>query len=172
MALEINRLTNALLWIDGKNYLGKIEEVNLPAPKYKMAEYKALGLQGVMEYYSGIDKMEMKLKINAPYKDLMRNIGNPLVKYKMMLRASLESYASGTRIGEIPYVVYVTASPKDFPLGNFKQNDNVELEMNFSVFAVKLEIGGEKLYEIDQEANVFIVGGLDILAQYRANLGL
>ena len=172
MALEINRLTNALLWVDGKNYLGKVEEVNLPTPKYKMAEHKALGLQASMEYYSGVDKMEMKIKINAPYKDLMNTIGNPLKKYKMQLRASLEQYASGTRVGEESYVVYVTASPKDFPLGNFKQNDNVELEMNFSVFAVKLEINGQKIYELDTEANVFIVGGVDILAQYRANLGL
>lgn len=172
MGLEINRLTNALVWIDGKNYLGKVEEVEMPEPKYKMSEHKALGLQAVMEYYSGLEKMEMKMKLNAPYKDLMRSIGNPLKKYKLMLRASLESYASGTRIGEESYVVFVTASPKNFPLGKFKQNDNVELELTFSVFAVKLEINGEKMFEIDQEANVFIVGGVDILSQYRKNLGL
>lgn len=172
MGLEINRLTNAALWVDGKNYLGKVEEVNLPNPKYKMAEHKALGLQSSMEYYSGIDKMEMKFKLNAPYADFARLIGNPTKKYKLMLRGNLESYASGTKVTEKPYVVNVTASPKDFPLGNFKQNDNVELELNFSVFAVKLEIDGEKLFEIDTEANIFVAGGVDIMANYRRNLGI
>lgn len=172
MSLEINRLTNALLWIDGKNYLGKAEEVNLPVPKYKMSEHKALGLQSIMEYYSGIEKMEMKIKMNAPYKDLLKACGNPLKTLKMMVRASLESYQSGSRNNEEAYVVYVSARAKDFPMGNFKQNDNVELEMNFAVFAVKLEIGGEKIFEIDTEANIFIVGGVDVMAQYRKNLGL
>lgn len=89
-----------------------------------------------------------------------------------MLRASLETYVSGSRQGSVPYVVTCNVSPKSFPMGNFKQNDNVELEMDFTVFSTKLEIGGEKIYELDQEANVFIVGGSDILAQYRSDLGI
>lgn len=172
MALEINRLTNALVWIDGKNYLGKVEEVDLPEPKYKMAGHKGLGLQSELEYFSGLEKMEMKMKINAPYKDLMRLIGNPLKRYQIMIRASLESYVSGSRVGEEPYVVTVTAQPKNFPMGKFKQNDNVELELTFAVYSTKLEINGEKMYELDQEANIFIVGGVDVMAQYRKNLGI
>lgn len=172
MALEINRLTNALLWVDGKNYMGKVEEVNLPNPKYKLAEHKALGLNGSMEYFSGTDKMEMKIKINAPYEDIMINLSNPFQRYNLMLRGSLETIIGGARVTAKPYVATCRVSPKDFPMGNFKQNDNVELEMNFTVFAVKLEIGGRKIYELDQEANVMIVGGVDVLAQYRANLGI
>ncbi len=172
MALEINRLTNATLWVEGKTYLGKVEEVNLPNPKYKLAEHKALGMQGVMEYFSGTEKMEMKLKLNAPYKDIMKNLSNPLKRYNVMLRGHLETITNGARVGGVAYVATMRCSPKDFPMGNFKQNDNVELEMNFTVFAVKLEIGGEKIYELDQEANVMIVGGEDVFAQFRSNLGI
>jgi P2 family phage contractile tail tube protein len=172
MKLEVNKLTNATVWVDGKNYFGKIEEVNLPVPKYKMATHKALGLIAEMEYFSGLDKMEAKLKMNAPYKDYLRYMGDPTRKYNIMLRGSLQNYQGSTVVNETPYVATMVISPKDYPLGNFKQNDNVELENNFTVYYVKLEIGGEKMYEVDVENNILYAGGRDVLTSYRTNLGL
>jgi P2 family phage contractile tail tube protein len=172
MALQINKLINCTVWVDGANYFGKAEEVNLPQPKYKQAQHKGLGLIGETEYFSGVEKMEMKLKLNAPYKDFMRYMGDPTKKVNMVVRGSLQNYQGSKIVTEEAYVVTMVVQPRDYPLGNFKQNDNVELEMNFSVFYVKLEIGSEKLYELDVENSIFFTGGRDVLAQYRKNLGM
>ena len=172
MKLEVNKLTNATVWADGKNYFGKIEEVNLPVPKYKMATHKALGLIAEIEYFSGLEKLDMKLKLNAPYKDYMQYMGDPTKKVNLMLRGSLQNYQGSSIVSETPYVVTMVISPKDYPLGNFKQNENVELENNFTVYYVKLEISGQKMYEVDVENNILFAGGRDVLAAYRANLGL
>lgn len=172
MAIQVNRLTNANVYIDGNSKLGKAEEVNLPMIKHMLAEHKALGMVGKVEFFSGIDKMEAKIKWNSFYADVMKKFGNPIKPMNIQVRASLETYTSAGRTAEVPVVCYITGSAKDFPMGNFKQHDNVELESNMSVTYCKLEINGELILEIDTLANIYNVAGTDILAQYRANLGI
>lgn len=172
MAIQINRLTNANVYIDGVSKLGKAEEINLPAIKHMMTEHKALGMVGKVEFFSGIDKMEAKIKWNSFYSDILLKMGDPTKPMNIQCRSSLETYTSSGRTAQQPVVCYMTCSAKDFPMGNFKQHDNVEAETNFSVTYCKLEIAGELIVEIDVLANIYKVGTTDVLAQYRANLGI
>lgn len=59
--IEINKLTNANIYMNGTNLLGRAEEVQLPQIKHKMAEHKALGMVGSAEFFAGIDKLECKI---------------------------------------------------------------------------------------------------------------
>ena len=171
-AININRLTNANIYMDGSSLLGRAEEVNLPSIVYKMAEHKALGMVGTAEFFAGIEKMETKIKWNSFYQEVMKKAANPFKSVNMQVRSSLENYTSGGKTGEVPVVCYMTAAYKGFPMGNFKQHDNVELESNLSVYYCKLEIDGNPIIEVDVTANIFKVDGVDVLAQYRANLGI
>jgi hypothetical protein len=56
-------------------------------------------------------------------------------------------------------------------LGNYKQNDNVELESELAVTYIKLEIDGVEKLEADAMANIFKVNGQDQFANYRNNIG-
>ena len=170
--IQINRLTNANIYLDGHSLLGRAEEVNLPVIKHKMADHKALGLVGVAEFWAGIDKLEAKIKWNSFYLDAMKKAANPFVAANIQVRSSLEVYGASGRLEEQPVVCYMTAMYKDFPMGNFKQHDNVELESNLSVTYCKLVINGTEVQEIDVLANIYKVDGVDMLANYRANLGI
>lgn len=44
--IEINRITNANIYLDGTNLLGRAEEVKLPDVSMIMQEHKALGMVG------------------------------------------------------------------------------------------------------------------------------
>ncbi len=168
---SVNRVTNANVYVDGNSFLGKAEEVNLPMIKHIMSEHKALGMVGKFEFFAGIDKMEMKIKWNSFYKDAMTKMADPTTTRQIQVRASVETYGAAGRTSEESLVIYVTAQPKDFPGGNFKQHDNVELESNLNVIYFKLEISGEILMEVDVLANIYKVAGVDILAKYRENIG-
>ncbi len=170
--IAVNRLTNANVYLNGTSLLGRAEEINLPAIKHKLAEHKALGMVGVAEFFAGIEKMEAKIKWNSFYSDVMKAAANPLKTVNLQVRSSLESYTAQGRTAEVPVVCYLTAAHKDFPMGNFKQHDNVEVESNLTVYYCKLEINGEVILEVDVLANLYKVDGQDILAQYRANLGI
>ena len=172
MSTVTKKITNANVYMNGASLLGRAEEVQCPVIKHKFTEFKALGLVGSPEFFSGIEKMEAKIKWNSFYDDVLGLVANPINAIQLQVRSSLETYTSSGRTAEQAVVCYMTATPKDFPLGNFKQHDNVEMETNFSITYCKLEIGGLPILEIDILANIYKVKGVDILAQYRANLGI
>jgi|ERR1044072_3627071 P2 family phage contractile tail tube protein len=169
--IKINRLTNANVYMDGKSFLGKAEEINLPAIKHMMSEHKALGMVGKMEFWSGIDKMEAKIKWNSFYPDALKKMADPTTAIQLQVRGSLEEYAAQGRVSQQPVVMFLTVMAKDFPMGSFKQHDNVESETNLSVTYSRMEINREAIVEIDVLANIYKVNGVDILAQYRQNIG-
>lgn len=169
--IKINRLTNANVFIDGNSHLGKAEEFSLPTIKHKYSEHKALGMVGSMEFWAGIDKMEAKCKWNAFYADIMKKIGDPTTAMQIQVRGNLESYTSQGRTDQQSVVIFITATAKDFPMGSFKQHDNVEVETNFNITYCRLEINREVILEVDVLSNIYKVNGVDILAKYRANIG-
>lgn len=169
--IKINRLTNANVYADGKSMLGKAEEVSLPDIKHMMAEHKALGMVGKTEFWSGIDKMEAKIKWNSFYADAMKKFADPTKAIQLQIRGNLEVYTSGGRSEQQPVVCFLTVTSKNFPLGNYKQHDNVELETNLNVIYARLEVNRESIMEVDVLSNIYKVDGVDILAEYRANIG-
>ena len=75
--IKINKLTNANVYLNGVNLLGRAEEVQLPQIKHKMAEHKALGMVGSAEFFAGIDKLECKIKWNALYPEVLLAAASP-----------------------------------------------------------------------------------------------
>jgi P2 family phage contractile tail tube protein len=172
-ALSINRVTNANIYIDGTNsLLGQAEEINLPKLSTVQVEHKALGMRGKIELPSGFDKMEMTIKFNSFYQTTFTQFANPYKSLKLQIRASVESWEGGDKTGELPLVIYATVTPKGFPLGNFKSNDNVEFEADVACTQIKMEYNGQQVMEFDAMANIFTIAGVDQLATYRANLGI
>lgn len=171
MAISVNRLTNANVYIDGINHLGKAEEVSLPDIKHKMSEHKALGMVGSFELFSGIDKLEGKIKWNSVYADVARKVANPFKASQIQVRCSIETYTPAGRAAQVPMVTFITATFKNAPMGNFKQQDNVELESTLNVLYVRQEIDGQVVMEIDVLSNIYKVDGEDLLQVYRANIG-
>lgn len=172
MAGAINKITNANVYVEGHNLLGKAEEIDLPDVQSVTTEHKALGMIGSTEFFSGIDKMEARIKWSSVYPEVQKLISNPTKSVRIQIRASLNIHASGGLQDEQPVVVFLTATPKQFPLGKFKQHESVEMETQLTVTYAKLRVNGEDIYEIDVLSNIFKVGGIDILANYRANLGI
>ncbi len=171
MSVEVKRLTNANVYLNGKSYLGKAAEAKLPDVVATLTEHAALGMVGKLELPSGLDKMEMTIKWNSLYPDVMIAAGNPFQGVQLQLRGSQETYAGAGRIKEEPVVVFIAGQFKKFPMGGFKQHDNVDAETALTVTYIRLVIGGSDIVEIDVLANIWKVGGADILANYRDNIG-
>ncbi|MFN3437794.1 MAG: phage major tail tube protein [Acidovorax sp.] len=169
--IQINRVTNANIYIEGNNLLGRAEEIKLPDVSAMMAEHKALGMMGKIELPSGFDKLEGEIKWNSYYRDAARMMANPFKALQLQCRSSIDVYGSGGRVSQLPLVTHLTVTFKKNPMGTFKQHDNVELPAAFGATYIKQVIDGEDVLELDYMANIFKVGGEDLLAQYRANIG-
>lgn len=170
--ISINRATNANIYVDGQSFIGRAEEVTLPNINFKMADHSSLGMVGELEYFAGIDKMEAKIKWNSYYPEVLKKFSNPFNSVKLQVRSSVDTYEDNSRVKQMPLVVYLTVRPKSNPLGTFKSQENVDLENTLSVSYVKIELNGEVLTEVDVEANIFFSNGVDLLKEYRQNLGI
>lgn len=171
MALEVKKINNANVYVDGNSLLGKVEECKLPEISTVMTEHKALGMQGKLELPNGFDKLEASFKWNSLYPDVLLKVADPFTAVEVQVRGSLETYGNAGRISQVPVVAYLTGTFKKFPLGGFKAQDNVELETTMSVTYVKLEIDGKAIVEADALANIYKVNGKDLLETYKKNIG-
>jgi uncharacterized protein len=169
--IKVTRCTNANVYLEGGSLLGRAEEINAPDIKFKNSEHKALGMVGVAEFTSGIEKMEMKIKWNSFYEDVLSKIANPFQTVKLQIRANVETYDSTGKTSQEPLIIYLTGAVSNFPGGNFKQHDNVELESNFKIYYYKQTLAGNDILEVDVLSNIFKVEGEDMLAEYRTNIG-
>jgi len=169
--IEINKLTNANVYLNGTNLLGRAEEVQLPQIKHKTAEHKALGMIGSAEFFSGIDKMECKIKWNALYPEVFRTCANPFNAAMLQVRASLETYNGTGRVSEVPATAFIIGTFKEFPLGNIKPHENAEYETTLAVTYAKLVVDGQDIFEIDVLQNIYKVGLIDMLTQFKQNTG-
>lgn len=169
--VNVNRVTNANVYINGQSFLGKAEEIDLPKITSKMSEHKALGMVGSIELPSGVDKMEARIKWNSFYGDVMSLMADPYKTHAIQCRSSVEVYTAQGRTAQQPMVVFIRGQFKEIPAGNFKQHDNVEMESRLAVTYLKVELAGQSKIEFDALANIYKVDGVDILAQYKANIG-
>ena len=168
----IHRITNANIYMDGANLLGRAEEIELPQVKVKMAEHKALGMVGTIRAFSGIEALEGKIKWASFYADVLKKAANPFKTVQLQVRGSLEGWNTPAgRNTEKPVVAVMQVLFKNFPLGQFKQHENVEITTEFDAWMVKLTAEGQNILEIDVAANIYKAGGVDMLANYRANIG-
>lgn len=156
--IEINRITNANIYLDGTNLLGRAEEVKLPDVSMIMQEHKALGMVGKVELPAGFDKLEGEIKWNSFYRDAMLSAANPYRSLALQCRSSVQRYSSQGLIDEIP-------------LGTFKQHENAEFSSSFTCTYIRQVLDGEELLQLDYLANIFRVGGVDQLTDYRINIG-
>lgn len=169
--IKINKLTNANVYMNGVNLLGRAEEVQLPQIKHKMAEHKALGMVGSAEFFSGIDKLECKIKWNALYPEVLLAAASPFTSSMIQVRASLETYNGTGRIEEVPATAFIIGTFKEFPLGTIKPHDNAEYETTMSVTYAKLVVDGKEIFEIDVLENIYKVNVVDMLATFKKNIG-
>ena len=89
----------------------------------------------------------------------------------IQVRASLETYNGTGRTEEVPAVAFLTGTFKEFPMGNIKPQDNAEYETQMSVTYAKLVVNRQDIFEIDVLQNIYKVGGIDMLANFKRNIG-
>ncbi len=171
MALQVSKLTNGNCYVDDKNFLGKFDEIQLPVLKPKMADHDPMGMVGVASFATKMEKLEGKIKWNSFYKDVYVKFANPYKSLRLMFRANKEEYTGSDRTAEKAYVVYLSINSMGVPGGNFKSGDNAEFESDFTATYMKIEEDGITILEFDAINNIHFVDGVDLLKNFRENIG-
>lgn len=169
--VNVNRITNANVYVDGVNLLGMAAEVTIPRPKAKLSEHKGLGMAGTAEFPSGLDKLEAKIKWQSLYLAAEMLLGSIYEVRQFQIRANVETYTPLGLTAQRPAMWIMSAAVKDAGPLTFKQHDNVEGTTSLVVYHVEQWLEGIPTMIYDVLANIYVVHGVDQLAGFRANLG-
>ncbi len=171
MSVHINKVDNANVYINGNSFLGRAKSIKLPEFEIEFAEHKNLGLVGTIKLPVGVTAQEGEIVWDGYYPEVEVLAKNPFQSVQLMARANVAIYNSAGRSKEVPLVVTLNATFSKAPLGEHKPQENAEYTMSYTVSGLTQKIDGKEVLFFDALSNQYRVGGEDVLANYRRNIG-
>ena len=162
-------LKNMNLFVDGRGYAGRIDEIELPKLTLKTEEHRAGGMEVPVEVDLGMEKLETSLTLSDYDPEVFRLFG--LLDRQdtpVTIRGAIQ------RQGEPAQAVAVSLRGgwKEIDSGTWKPGDKSTLKVSVALNYFRLTIAGEEVVEVDAKNLVRKVGGIDQMAEIRNAIGL
>lgn len=161
-------LKNFSLFVDGRGYAGRVDEVSPPKLAIKTEEHRAGGMDAPIAIDMGMEKLEASFTVAEHDPAIYQQFG--LVGGKAVavtLRGAMQGDAD-----VVPVVVTLRGIYTELDGGNWKAGDKGSLKVNVACRYYKLEIGGKVAVEVDVDNMKRIINGVDQMASMRAAIGL
>ena len=167
--MVVDILRNISMFVDGRGYAGQVDEVVLPKLTVKTEEFRAGGMDGVVEIDQGMEKMESTLTTASIDETLLQQWGVIQGEHvPLTLRGALRSEDATVRA----VVCQLRGRIKEIDFGTWKPGEKAPMKAMVAVRYYKLELGGTVLHEVDVENMIRIVNGTDQMAEMRTALGI
>ncbi len=169
---DVSKIYNSNVYLDGtNNLLGRASEITLPEVAAVTEDHKALGMIGTVQLVMGLAVLTAKVKWNGFYPEHLQG-ADFFTRRKLQCRSNVQTFGAGGQASARPLVTSLTVNWTKVPLGVLGAQQSTEFEEELSCVYVKQVLGEEELLEIDILNNIWRVRGKDMLAEYRANLGV
>jgi len=172
MSVIPDKLIGYRAYKDGKDLLG-VADVQLPEIEAMAETMKGAGIAGEVELpvLGHIGAMSMTITWRTVTGDLVA-LSAP-VAHALDFRASQQAYDSAAGMIKTQSVKHVVrAIPKKISPGKMETGATTDSENEFSVTYYKMMIDGKVAIEIDPFNYIYIINGVDYLADVRKDLGL
>jgi hypothetical protein len=153
-------------FIDGWGMAGVTTGGKLPVVKIKTEAYRDGGMDGEEDLDFGTEKLEAELTYSELSPTVLTAVGGH--DKPITLRGSMEGETGQT----LAVVAQMRGLVTEGDPGEWGDPKKGEVKLKLTPHYYRLTIGGVEIYEIDVRAGVRRIGGVDQLAQRRANLGL
>ncbi|WP_265036327.1 phage major tail tube protein [Wolbachia endosymbiont (group A) of Anomoia purmunda] len=161
-------LKNFNIFVDGRGYAGKIDEVTLPKLTIKTEEYRAGGMDIPINIDMGMEKLEADFTFSEYDSELFRLFGlinNNAVS--LTLRGGLQGSSDTESV-----VINLRGLFKELDFGSWKPAEKATLKCMIAANYYKLTIDGRELIEIDAENMIRKIDGVDQMTSMRTALGI
>lgn len=157
------------MFVDGRGYAGKAEELNPPKLSLKMQEFQGGGMFAPVEITTGLEKLEADFTLFSFDLNILSSMGVVEgTEITTVAREVLEDH-DGTQTG---VVHTLRGKVKELDMGTVKPGEPAKLKVSLALSYYKLQHGGSTPVEIDVVNMVFARNGVDALANVRALLGI
>lgn len=161
-------LKNFNLFVDGRGYAGRAEEVSPPKLTIKTEELRAGGMDIPAAIDMGMEKLEASFILVEYSPEVVKQFG--LVSgnsVHITLRGALVDDTTTTPMAITLYGMFT-----EVDMGKFKAGDKPTMQCAVACRYYKLEIDGKTIVEIDVDNMTRIIDGVDKMAEVRAALGI
>lgn len=163
-------LKNFMVFNEGQSYMGQIAEVAMPKLARKFEKYRGGGMDGEVSIDLGAEPLEIELSCAGIMKQIFKQFGTTKIA-GVMLRFAGAYQADDTAAVQAVEVV-VRGRHQEIDMGKAKPGDKTDFKVKSALTYYKLTMDGAVLMEIDVLNFVFIVDGVDMLAEQRKAMGL
>lgn len=159
------------LFVDGRGYAGKVEEIELPKLSIKTEEFRAGGMDAPVAIDLGMEKLECNFTLGEYNEDTIRLFGlQDSAAVSLRLKGSIESDDLASH--KTPVEVVIQGRWSEMEWEKWKAGDNSTKKVTVAISYYRYISNDETLVEIDVPNMVRIINGVDNLAVSRANIGL
>lgn len=164
-----SKLKNLNVFNEAQSYLGVAGEVTLPKLTAKMEGWRGGGMIGEVKVDMGIDELMMEWKVGGLVRQVLRQFGETDVA-GLLLRF-MGAYQADDGSGVTAVEIVVRGRHEEIDMGNAKAGDDTEWSIKTPCSYYKLVIDGFTEIEIDVQAGIYRVGGVDRYAEIRSAIG-
>lgn len=158
------------MYADGGSLMGVAEEVKLPKLSRKMEEFQGGGMPVPVDIDVGNEKLELEFSCHGMTFDLVKKYGAAKAGAVLWRFAGAYQRADTGAVDAVEVVA--RGRYKEIDFGNAKIGDKSGTSFKGTLSYYKLVVNGTVLVEIDALAFIFIVDGVDLLADQRKAIGL
>lgn len=151
--------------------MGRAAEFKLPEFEIKQDDYNGLGLFGTVKLPSGAEALEGEITWNAFYPDVARTINHPFKAVQLMVRGNLQTFDAMGLAKEVPIVTTVSAWFSKNALGGYKPHEKAEFTSTYQAVEIRQIVEGREVLYFNALNNQYRVDGVDVLSQFRKNIG-
>jgi P2 family phage contractile tail tube protein len=159
-------LKNFNVYVDGRGYAGRVDEITLPKLTVKTEEYQGAGMSSPVEIDMGLEKLEMDLTFSEYDRELFKLFGlTNGSEFALTIRGALQGTGDTS-----PVVINVRGYFKEMDFDSWKPAEKATLKCSVACNYYKLTIDGVELIEIDPVNMIRNVNGVDQLSEVRQAL--
>jgi P2 family phage contractile tail tube protein len=156
-------LKNFNLYVDGRGYAGRIEEITPPKLIIKTEEFQGAGMSAPVEIDMGMEKLEMELTFAEYDPELFKLFGlTNGSEVAFTIRGALQSGVDAESV-----VINIRGFFKELDFDTWKPTEKAAFKCFVACAYYKLTIGETALIEIDPVNMVRSVNGSDQLSAFR-----
>jgi len=162
------KINDANCYLDGNKMIGVAASIDLSEVNMKTSTVSGMGINGELDSPTiGVfESIEQEVQFNTLYSSFADML-SPLSTVNLTFRAAQQVYDKtggyafkGLRVVEMGRV-------KKFKPGKIEKGESMEATVTIELTYILIENDGVKLVEIDKLNGVFVVNGVDMLAEIR-----
>lgn len=155
------------VFIDGRGYIGRADEVELPKLSIKAEEYRGGGMDAPSEQDMGMEKLECTITLPELDPDAIKLFGLYGKTFGVTLRGAIRKQGEEAEAA----VIQLVGAFKEMDFGNWKPGDKAQAKHVFAADSYTLTIAGELIVKIDVINMIRLIGGTDQMASIRTAIG-